>query len=198
MCRSHMRSSGWGQVESCGLMGAWRNTNRSCGCRGRIGRLQVLHEVRKRHITQEQAGKELGVTARWVGTTAADESARRPDFGGRQGKDEPAATGIYRGKIENVAEKCAIGFRAVALERDVGAGNSCGHAGSQSKRDALSGALLRRSAGDCRPHVACGGPMRTQIKVLTPAMASGMFLRMSFLSHFHHHHHVQNVLAGVS
>ena len=38
---------------------------------------------------------------------------------GRQGKDEPAATGIYRGKIENVAEECAIGVRVVALERDV-------------------------------------------------------------------------------
>lgn len=29
-------------------------------------RLKVLHEVRKRHITQVQAGKELGVTSRWV------------------------------------------------------------------------------------------------------------------------------------
>lgn len=29
-------------------------------------RLKVLHEVKKRHITQEQAGKELGVTSRWV------------------------------------------------------------------------------------------------------------------------------------
>jgi hypothetical protein len=29
-------------------------------------RLKVLHEVKKRHITQEQAGKELGMTARWV------------------------------------------------------------------------------------------------------------------------------------
>ena len=28
--------------------------------------LKVLHEVRKRHITQVQAGKELGVTARWM------------------------------------------------------------------------------------------------------------------------------------
>jgi hypothetical protein len=30
-------------------------------------RLKVLHEVRKRHIRQAQAGKELGVSARWVG-----------------------------------------------------------------------------------------------------------------------------------
>ena len=29
-------------------------------------RLKVLHAVRKRHITQEQAGKELGVSGRWV------------------------------------------------------------------------------------------------------------------------------------
>ena len=29
-------------------------------------RLKVLHEVTKRHITQVQAGKELGVTSRWV------------------------------------------------------------------------------------------------------------------------------------
>jgi hypothetical protein len=29
-------------------------------------RLKVLHAVRKRHITQVQAGKELGVTSRWV------------------------------------------------------------------------------------------------------------------------------------
>jgi hypothetical protein len=29
-------------------------------------RLKVLHAVRKRHITQGQAGKELGITPRWV------------------------------------------------------------------------------------------------------------------------------------
>src|SRR5216684_1664459 len=29
-------------------------------------RLKVLHEVRKRHITQQQAGKELGISPRWV------------------------------------------------------------------------------------------------------------------------------------
>jgi len=31
-------------------------------------RLKVLHEVRKRHITQNQAGVELGISARWVRT----------------------------------------------------------------------------------------------------------------------------------
>jgi DNA-binding Lrp family transcriptional regulator len=30
-------------------------------------RLKVLHAVSKRHITQVQAGKELGITPRWVG-----------------------------------------------------------------------------------------------------------------------------------
>src|SRR4029077_596924 len=29
-------------------------------------RLKVLHEVRKRHITQKQAGVELGISVRWV------------------------------------------------------------------------------------------------------------------------------------
>src|ERR1700730_9930171 len=33
-------------------------------------RLKVLHEVRKRHITQKQAGVELGISARWVRTLA--------------------------------------------------------------------------------------------------------------------------------
>jgi DNA-binding Lrp family transcriptional regulator len=29
-------------------------------------RLKVLHEVRKRHIPQQQAGVELGISPRWV------------------------------------------------------------------------------------------------------------------------------------
>jgi Homeodomain-like domain len=29
-------------------------------------RLKVLHEVRKRHITQKQAAAELGLSVRWV------------------------------------------------------------------------------------------------------------------------------------
>jgi DNA-binding Lrp family transcriptional regulator len=29
-------------------------------------RLKVLHEVRRRHITQKQAAMELGLSARWV------------------------------------------------------------------------------------------------------------------------------------
>jgi hypothetical protein len=162
-------------------------------------RLQALREVRKRYITQEQAGKESGVTAPWMRELLRRMEARgdRTSAGGRakMSQSPPASTA---GRLRTSRKKCTIGFRVVALERDVGAGNSCGHAGSLSKRDALSGALLRRSAGDCCPHVACGGPMRTPIKVLTPAMASGMFFRMCFLSHSHHHHHVHNVLAGVS
>src|SRR5713101_3532283 len=31
-------------------------------------RLKVLHEVRKRHITQKQAGVEMGLSVRWVRT----------------------------------------------------------------------------------------------------------------------------------
>ncbi len=30
-------------------------------------RLKVLHEVRKRHITQRQAAAEFGISVRWVG-----------------------------------------------------------------------------------------------------------------------------------
>jgi len=44
-------------------------------------RLKVLHAVRKRHITQEQAGKELGVSARWV-----RELQRRMRAPGRPGR----------------------------------------------------------------------------------------------------------------
>ncbi len=31
-------------------------------------RLKVLHEVRKRHITQKQGGMEMGLSVRWVRT----------------------------------------------------------------------------------------------------------------------------------
>jgi len=33
-----------------------------------LDRLNVLHEVRKRHITQKQAGVEMGLSERWVRT----------------------------------------------------------------------------------------------------------------------------------
>jgi hypothetical protein len=56
-----------------------------------------------------------------------------PGFGRRQGKDEPAPTGVYRGKIKNVAEEGAVGFRVVAVEQDMGAGNSCVPAGKSIK-----------------------------------------------------------------
>jgi hypothetical protein len=31
-----------------------------------LDRLKVLHEVKKRHITQKQAAAELGLSVRWV------------------------------------------------------------------------------------------------------------------------------------
>jgi hypothetical protein len=33
-----------------------------------------------------------------------------PGLGGRQGKDEPAATGVYHGKTKNVTEEGAVGW----------------------------------------------------------------------------------------
>ena len=44
--------------------------------------LNVLHEVRKRHITQRQAGAELGnQPAVGAGIAEADEAGRRPGGG---------------------------------------------------------------------------------------------------------------------
>ena len=54
-------------------------------------------------------------------------------FCGRQGKDEPAPTGVHRGKIENVAKEGAVGLRVVAVEEDMGARNSRVHAGKSIK-----------------------------------------------------------------
>ena len=61
-------------------------------------RLKVLHEVKKRHITQEQAGKELGISRTLgAGVVAADESAGRPGGGARVAGEavEPAAAGSH-------------------------------------------------------------------------------------------------------
>jgi hypothetical protein len=33
---------------------------------GERDRLKVLHEVKKRHITQKQAAAELGLSVRWI------------------------------------------------------------------------------------------------------------------------------------
>jgi hypothetical protein len=59
-------------------------------------RVQVLREVRKRHITQEQAGKELGVTARWMQELLRRMKARadRTSAGGtaKMSQPPPAST----------------------------------------------------------------------------------------------------------
>jgi hypothetical protein len=68
-------------------------------------RLKGLHEVRKRHITQEQAGKELGMTARWV-----RELLRRMKARG----DRAVVHGL-RGKRSNRRLPEAMKARAVKL-----------------------------------------------------------------------------------
>jgi len=41
-------------------------------------RLKVLHEVKRRHITQKQAGAELGLSERWIrGSAVAGAKAGR-------------------------------------------------------------------------------------------------------------------------
>jgi hypothetical protein len=40
-------------------------------------------------------------------------------FSGRQGKNEPALTGIHGGKFENVAKKSAVAFRVLSVNDDV-------------------------------------------------------------------------------
>ncbi len=68
-------------------------------------RLKVLHEVRKRHITQEQAGKELGISPRWV-----RELLRRMRAGG----DRAVVHGL-RGRSSNRRLPEALKARAVRL-----------------------------------------------------------------------------------
>ena len=68
-------------------------------------RLKVLHEVRKRHITQVQAGKELGVTARWV-----RELLRR-----MRARGDGAVVHGLRGKRSNRRLPEAMKARAVKL-----------------------------------------------------------------------------------
>jgi transposase len=71
-------------------------------------RLKVLHAVRKRHITQKQAGKELGVTARWV-----RELLRR-----RKARGDRAMVHGLRGKRSNRRLPEAMKARAVKLFRE--------------------------------------------------------------------------------
>lgn len=68
-------------------------------------RLKVLHAVRQRHITQEQAGKELGVTPRWVG-----ELLRR-----MRARGDGAVVHGLRGKRSNRRLPEAMQARAVKL-----------------------------------------------------------------------------------
>jgi hypothetical protein len=63
-------------------------------------RLKVLHEVRKRHITQVQAGKELAISPRWVRELLRRMKARgRPGGGARVAGEaiEPAAARGHEG-----------------------------------------------------------------------------------------------------
>ena len=68
-------------------------------------RLKVLHEVRRRHITQEQAGKELGVSPRWV-----RELLRR-----MRARGDGAVVHGLRGKRSNRRLPEAMRSRAVKL-----------------------------------------------------------------------------------
>jgi len=68
-------------------------------------RLKVLHEVRKQHITQVQAGKELAISPRWV-----RELLRRMKARG----DRAVVHGL-RGKASNRRLPEATKARAVKL-----------------------------------------------------------------------------------
>src|SRR3989442_12329998 len=70
-------------------------------------RLKVLHEVRKRHITQQQAGKELGVSPRWGRALL------------NRGKREGDRAGVHRlrGRLSNRKLPAPLKQRAVGLFR---------------------------------------------------------------------------------
>src|SRR6202045_4604834 len=68
-------------------------------------RLKVLHEVKRRHITQVQAGKELGISPRWVG-----ELLRR-----MRARGDGAVVHGLRGKRSNRRLPEAMKARAVKL-----------------------------------------------------------------------------------
>jgi hypothetical protein len=79
----------------------------------------------------------------------------------------------------------------------MGADNSCGHAGKSIKDRYLLAELCFPDSGGWLFPSGFVVATWALIKVLTPALASGMFLAMCFPSHLHHDHHVHNVLAGV-
>src|SRR2546427_7844751 len=72
-------------------------------------RLKVLHEVRKRHITQQQAGKELGISPRWV--RALLNRVKR--------EGDRAVVHRLRGRLSNRKLPAALKQRAVARARFV-------------------------------------------------------------------------------
>ena len=65
-------------------------------------RLKVLHEVRKRHITQKQAGVELGLSVRWVRTLLkrlrkeGDSAVRHRERGRASNRKTPEAVSSPR------------------------------------------------------------------------------------------------------
>src|SRR5713226_5398918 len=70
-------------------------------------RLKVLHEVRKRHITQKQAGVEMGLSVRWVRTLLK-----------RLGKEgDSALRHRLRGRASNRKTPEAVKRRVVELFR---------------------------------------------------------------------------------
>jgi hypothetical protein len=71
-------------------------------------RLKVLHEVRKRHITQVQAGKELAISPRWV----------RERLRGMKARGDRAVVHGLRGKRSNRRLPEAMKARAVKLFRE--------------------------------------------------------------------------------
>src|SRR4029077_14997037 len=70
-------------------------------------RLKVLHEVEKRHITQKQAGAELGLSVRWV---------RKLQLRLRAGGDAGLRHGL-RGRRSNRKMSEAVKQRVVELYR---------------------------------------------------------------------------------
>jgi DNA-binding Lrp family transcriptional regulator len=70
-------------------------------------RLKVLHEVRKRHITQRQAGEELGISPRWV--RALLNRVKR--------EGDRAVVHRLRGRLSNRKLPASLKQRAVGLFR---------------------------------------------------------------------------------
>src|SRR5215468_11578 len=65
-CRRNVRSSSLCKVESSALISHGRARRGTWMSAKEPDRLKVLHEVKKRHISQKQAGAELGLSVRWI------------------------------------------------------------------------------------------------------------------------------------